>query len=75
MPNGNGHRGWGVALFLAGALFAGTAGVIRGDWLGRDAAEEVKVEVTAAHDKDLGYMKEDMQRIEKKIDELLRIQR
>ena len=75
MANGNGTRAWGVALFLAGALFAGTAGVIRGDWLGRDAASEVRIEVLDIHDRDTVYLKEGQDRIEKKLDELLRIQR
>jgi hypothetical protein len=34
-----------IAMFLAGALLTGSAGVIRGDWLGEDAAREVEERV------------------------------
>ena len=39
----NGSRVWfPVSMFLAGSLLTGTAGVVRGDWLGTRAAEAVE---------------------------------
>ena len=34
----NNQLGWKVALFLAGALFSGMLMIVRGDWLGNEAA-------------------------------------
>lgn len=75
MPNGNGVKVWAITAFLAGLVVAGLAGIIRGDWVGRDAASEVRIEVLDIHDRDVVYIKEGQDRIEKKLDELLRIQR
>lgn len=76
MPiNGNGKWSLATITFLAGLVLAGLAGVVRGDWLGREAASEVKSEVLVYHDKDIEHLKEGQDRIEKKLDELLRITR
>lgn len=72
--NGNG-TGWKVAIFLAGFLIAGVAGVIRGDWLGDQEAQEVKEYIVEYHDRDFANMKEQLTRVEKKVDQLLQIQR
>ena len=75
MPNGNGIKAWALTAFLAGIVVAGLAGVVRGDWLGDEAAEHVREEITVYHDKDVDHLKEGQERIEAKLDELLRIQR
>jgi hypothetical protein len=53
-----------VAMFLAGALLsgsiAGVGGIVRGDWLGARAAQEVKLE-----------LKEDVQSIERRVEKRL----
>ena len=49
-------KGWHVAIFLAGLLVGGLAGVIRGDWLGGDAAQAVE-----------SRLKERVERIEERI--------
>lgn len=62
-------KDWLIA-FLAGLLIAGLAGVVRGDWLGKDAAtavhEDVLHRLERTEDKLLDYL----ERMEGKIDEL-----
>lgn len=46
--SGNGGKYWaGIALFLAGVLISGAGMVIRGDALGREAADQVQDQLEA----------------------------
>lgn len=63
--------GWQLALFLAGALLSGTLMMIRGDWLGREAASEVEMRLNKRIDRYERTLDRRLERIEEKIDEAL----
>jgi hypothetical protein len=64
-----GLQGWLIA-FLAGVILAGAAGVIRGDWLGRGAANEVHADLLHRLERTEDNLFKVMERMERKIDEL-----
>jgi hypothetical protein len=71
--NGNSPRTWfSVAMLLFGIVLGGFAGVVRGDWLGRDAAQKVEQRVEARMQERFGELKEDIQDIKQDLKELLR---
>lgn len=62
--NGNGTKlGWGVALFLAGMVITGAGMVIRGDFLGSEAAEAVETRMTQRLDRELSYIRDQLREV------------
>lgn len=69
---GNGSNINKLLLFLvsllAGIVITGTSMVVRGDFLGRQSAEAVEERVNERMDRELGYIKDYLERIEDKLD-------
>ena len=53
---------------LIGIVISGAGMVVRGDLLGKEAAQEVEQRVNRRMDRELGYIKAQLQRIEDKLD-------
>jgi len=70
-----GSAGWSVALFLSGLLVSGAVAGARGDWLGREAAREVKVDLNVRIDREISQLQKDVDEIKKKLDRLIELQK
>lgn len=71
----NGAKRWfSISMLLLGLVIAGFAGVLRGDWIGRSAAQEVEQRVEKRMEEKFEALKEDMQEIKSDLKELLRAQ-
>ncbi len=68
-------RSFAIAMFLAGALLAGMGGVLRGDWIGREAATEVKLELKEDTIQMEGRIEKRLDKIERKLDRVLNLTR
>ena len=59
-----------IITFLVGVIFAGGAGIVRGDWLGQKAATEVELRLKEQAKTDLGYVMSDLLDIKEAIRDL-----
>jgi len=68
-------RWFSIAMFLAGLLVAGTAGVIRGDVLGNKAADAVEHRLSIRADREIAEIRADLTYLRSRLDELISMQK
>jgi len=64
-----------LSMFLAGLIVAGTAGVIRGDWLGSSAAAAVEKRLSERSDREIAEVRADLTYLRSRLDELIAMQK
>lgn len=70
----NGTKRWfSISMLLLGIIVGGFSGIVRGDWLGRDAAKVVEHRVESHMQERFSSLKEDIQEIKADVKELLKI--
>ena len=72
-PNNNSTKRWfSISMLLIGIVLGGFSGILRGDWLGREAAKAVEQRVEQRMQERFGALKEDIEEIKYDLKELLR---
>jgi len=70
------EKNWfGVAMFLAGTIVTGAAGVLRGDFLGGKAAEAVEIRINERADREMAEVRADLTYLRARLDELIALQK
>lgn len=73
MANGTPKNWFSISMLLFGIVIGGFAGILRGEWLGEDAAHAVEARVEAHMQERFGALKEDIEEIKDDLKELLRL--
>jgi len=73
MANGTPRNWFSISMLLLGIVLGGFAGVLRGDWIGEEAAAAVEIRVESHMQERFGALKEDIQEIKDDLKELLRV--
>lgn len=64
-----------ISMFLAGLLVSGMVGIVRGDWLGGKAAEQVERRVSERTDREMAEIRADLTYLRSRLDELIALQK